>query len=279
MDEVGPETDTQEHRAYFIRFRSAEGRVGMVPISDDAPDEVLVSMKWIARDWIKEDLSKSPIDRLCRRVREGKPGPAIAIEPFEGKRLPPISPLSVMFEPVALDESSSTLVELAHESSNAIENDDAQKKNSDLSTARKFQLRSGVSVFWGVYSTLQLISSYQSRGIASVRTVFWAIMLLVAAILPIGWHLINNPSWFIVPGGIIVKGGFRFGRGNYPVMFTPGNSAMVIESVGPGFRASLIRDDKIDQQMRLTPIEAVALVGAWQSPIVAPALERLVDLR
>ncbi len=62
-------------------------------------------------------------------------------------------------------------------------------------------------------------------------------------------------------------------------MFTPGNSAIVLEANGPGFRASLIRDDKIDEQMRLTSIEAVALVGAWQSPIAPPGLERLVDLQ
>lgn len=62
-------------------------------------------------------------------------------------------------------------------------------------------------------------------------------------------------------------------------MFTPLETVLIIEPHDSGYRASLIRDDAIAEQLRLTKTECVALLGAWQSSIAPPELERLVDLR
>jgi hypothetical protein len=62
-------------------------------------------------------------------------------------------------------------------------------------------------------------------------------------------------------------------------MFTPLETVLIIEPNESGYRASLIRDDVIAEQLRLTMTESVALLGAWQSSIAPPDLERLVDLR
>jgi len=279
MKTDGPETDTRKRGAYFVRFRPADGRVGMVPISEDAPDEVLLGLKWIARDWSAKSLVGSPFQRLCRQVNEGKPATAITIEPYESKKLPVVRPLEVAFEPVVLDETSPTLVELAREAAGISDTPDADQQIGDVSAARRFMLRTGVHVFWGVYSTAKIVSNYRTWGATSGWTVFWFSILLFTVILPIAWHFLRPYSWLIVPGGVIVRGSLRRRRMGKSEMFTPLETVLIIEPNESGYRASLIRDDVIAEQLRLTMTESVALLGAWQSSIAPPELERLVDLR
>lgn len=279
METIGPETDTRKRGAYFVRFRPADGRVGLVPVSEDAPDEVLLGLKWIARDWNAKKLGDSPFDRLCRRIREGKPATAITIEPYESKKLPAVRPLEVAFEPVVLDETSQTLVELAREAAGVSSTSDDNAHMGDVSAARRFMLRTGVHVFWGVYSTAKLVSNYRTWGATSGWTILWFVVLMFTVILPIAWHVIGQYSWLIVPGGVIVRGSLRRGRIGKSEMFTPVETVLIIEPHNSGYSASLIRNDVIAEQLRLTMTECVALLGAWQSSIAPPELERLVDLR
>ena len=279
MEKIGPETDTRKHGAYFVRFRPADGRVGLVPVSEDAPDEVLLGLKWIARDWNAKKLGDSPFDRLCRRIREGKPATAITIEPYESKKLPAVRPLEVAFEPVVLDETSQTLAELSREAARELPKSETNESSSDVSAIRRFMLRSGIRVFWGGYSLLQTYHAATVFGIFSIPTVMWFALLLFSLLLPLTWQFVSNYSWFIVPGGVLVRG-WQWNKWTIQTnRYTPSETVLVIEPVGPGHKASLIREKKIVAQKTLTTIESIALLGAWQSSIAPPELERLVDLR
>ena len=279
MKTDGPETTASPRGAYFVRFRPADERVGFEPVSEEAPAEILAGFKWIARDWSKSSLKKCPLNRLTRRISERKPAAAIVLEPYESEKLPPASPLHVVFEPVTLDETSPTLVELAREAAGAPMTDGTSSVPSEGRAIRRLILRSGIHVFFGLYSLMKLLASYADKGPAATITIIWFVVFLLALGLPIAWYYLVNYDWYIVPGGVIVSGGYRPDRHGRAARFTPNDSALVLEPSGLGFKARLIRDDKIVEQIPLTRTECIALLGAWQSSIAPPELDQLLDLR
>lgn len=274
METIGPETETRKRGAYFVRLRRVSGWMGFRPISDDAPAELLERLEDVGRFW-KGDRESNRV--LFRQIGLQDKGLAVSFEYRKRFQCPSARPIEVAFEPVQLDESSSTLRELAALATGS--------PPAEMDSSRPIQdvirpwIRIGIPAGFFIMFLNQAVLSISLYGMTSRFTIGWLLLAPISIAMVAAVYWIRNRNWFIVPGGVVVHRRSLFKGEGTISRFTPMETLLILQPQIMAISVSLIQGEEIIESTNLTKSECIALLGAWQSSIAPPELERLVDLR
>lgn len=173
--------------------------MGLFPTSDDAPAELLERLEDVGRFW-KGDRESNRV--LFRQIGLQDKSIVVSVEHRKRFQCPRARPIEVAFEPVQLDESSSTLRELAALAT--------ESECTESGTPRPMHgvirhwLRLGVPAGGFMLLLVHTLRVMVQNGPTSTT----ALILLASTLISFGllaaipW--IRNCNWFVVPGGIVL---------------------------------------------------------------------------
>jgi hypothetical protein len=248
--------------------------MGYFPTSDDAPAELLERLEDVGRFW-KGDRESNRV--LFRQIGLQDKGLALSIEYWKRFQCPRAGPIEVAFEPVPLDESSPTLRDLAALATDST-NEGTDARRSVHGFVRHW-LRVGIPAGGLIMLLVQSAQAIIQDGLRSKFTLTMLAFTLTFVAAMVAVHWIRNCNWFIVPGAVVVRKRSLMKREGKIFLFTPEETLLILQPRAIAINASLIQGEEIVESAVLTKTETVALLGAWQSSIAPPELERLVDLR
>ena len=274
LPEARPVSTQGDHAAYVVHVVSnlsgTPYRLLCPELSPELADRILEPAL------LGQDV-KPRLKRLWGFVeRRELPGLAVFNISLTSEPLIPCRPIRVQFEPVPLDETHPTLANLAELSagSNAV----APLGRKTWALGRRFGVRAGIVIAWVGFCFMGVVRDLLTSGFRALDLFAWVIL----AIVPVAfgqfllWWITDN--WVLIPGGVVVRN-LLGGRGNKALRrYTPSTAMLFLSERGPGWLAKICNQEKTLHQCRLTRVEAIALLAAWQSPLRPPDEAKLVDL-
>lgn len=204
------------------------------------------------------------------------PGVAIVDERLASRRLPTCRPIKVPFEPIPLDESHPTLVELAELS--AGDDHVAPLRRGYFAPFRRYAVRTGLSASWTTFLVFQFIRVAKA-GVHSQEFLAYLMLFVFLAAIPFLLLWAGSNRWLIIPGGVVVRA-FWWRRGPKGLRrYTPATAMLFVAEKGRAWIAKLCDQDGVLYMCMLTQLECIALLGAWQCPLPPPDANKLVDLQ
>ncbi len=239
--------------------------------SPELPGDALRAIGAVAEGCRRERDFAVRVQRILNQ-RE-LPGAAIVHVPV-GRPDPPAAPLiTVPFEPMELNEANRSLQGICNVNPGP---DGPHLPAPGRSRLRWAAMRTSmpVSVAAGLAACM-MMSALLGRAGTPFYFVLGALGLVVLFALALSYPA---AQWFLVPGGVVVRR-FAFGRSRVALdRYTPADAVLVLQHKSPGWEVRIWREREKVSRM-LTVFEAVALLGAWRSPLAPPPLHQLSDLR
>ena len=204
----------------------------------------------------------------------GLPGIAVVyLREADSKKFTPPQPISLRFEPIVLDKTHPSLSHLC--SAEEIEGrpQHAPMPESRFRRAVRRFVRPGVLV-----AGIMIYAVLEMGPLSLLGAILVASVAALAALVAISATRWRAGQWFLVPGGLVVRTA-RFPSFATEVhRCTPRDSTVTVKRTGAGWRATVYQD-RWWKSHSLSELECFALLGAWQSPLRPPALEKMVDLK
>jgi hypothetical protein len=180
--------------------------------------------------------------------------------------LPPA--FGLPFEPIELDELHPALRALCGESEIGVK---LLAEPPMRSTARRLASRFGVPALVGISCGIGVLLDSGDQVKSQLGLFLLGVLFGVALVTVWRWR---SGRWFIFPGGVVTRrglGGLSVGRAEH---YSPQDSVLLIRRHTTGSDATICRGYR-SVSRELAPLEAVALLGAWQSTVQRPGLEEL----
>jgi hypothetical protein len=182
-----------------------------------------------------------------------------------GRDLPDVEPANVPFEPLELDETHGAIQSFC-------EGLAATRPHASPPRAvawRRVLLRAGLPLAAILpIVAIQLARVIQERSRLAVFVALITLLPLVTAALLLWW---TQQRWFIVPGGVLVRGPTFGAFGGNVRLYTPDGTLLVLQPhAASGWQASLCHQERRVGSRRLTPLECAALLIAWRSALPPP---------
>ena len=208
---------------------------------------------------------------------------------FHESRHADVSPLSVTFEPIPLDESAPSFIDLQRVGERDSADDvrapaDGAFARADGAAARRMR-RSvtlmGGWLFVGVFGFNFITSALMAYDLGRVTMplIMWALFLTMG-ITGIGgrgaWH--SQQQWLLVPGGLVARNSSWRAGGWRVHLFARTRSVLFVHQFRGGVWVADVADGETHQHASMTEREPNLLLRAWLSPLSPPAVERLSDL-
>ncbi len=213
------------------------------------------------------------IQEKLKRLRREKdvPGLALLYESNYDDPLPIPKPITVVFEPIPLDENFQGLRDLMESTQTTT---DIKRDRPPISRFRKLMYR------WIVPYAMFFNSGSQALSdIFAGRFRSWAVLLHFAIILSIILfvflrRIFDLSGWYLVPGGVVVRKARMNSIKTEIRRFTPQDSILTLTFQPPKWSATLYSEGKTLVQ-QCSRFECIALMAAWQNPSKAPDLALL----
>ena len=274
-DAVRPATPAADARPASYVVHITPGKKGSRDKAEcvDLPADVLERFSMAGAAWRN---MKHRLKRLAALRRELKlPGLAVVYRPGRGRRIETPLPIPVPFEPIELDETHPALTQLVQ---HVVEPDPENPTIKKTFAVNRWLTRLGIPAVMLFVWIPQMIQAAVRDGVRSFGFGMWIAMLLVMFGILLYVHWFRSAQWFIVPGGVVLRRAV-FGRvGESLQRFTPADTLLTIMREQRGWQGRLTRGPA-DVTKRLTELECVALLAAWQSRVRTPTLDEMADLR
>jgi hypothetical protein len=192
-----------------------------------------------------------------------------------------IAPLSVVFDPCAIDESQHRFVELSMENA---ARDIRWEKEKDLppksSFARQLIVKGGWLIIFcsGFNALIAGIDSLQ-RGRITWQLVMWSANILIFLFVPTTGLFGTGKQFFLVNGGVLRRQRRKKGQGSDLHVYSRGKSNLGVIEMGRRQRRwmAYVADKDFVDYFVVTASEGRMLLRAWLSPVDPPLVERLKD--
>ncbi|HKQ46672.1 MAG TPA: hypothetical protein VJZ71_01235 [Phycisphaerae bacterium] len=176
-----------------------------------------------------------------------------------------------------MDETSPTILQLAEYALNAPIEQDRRSRRSSL--VRRFFIRIGLPAFWLIYWGSRAIQFILENGLRSRRGQLGLLAFGITIVVPMAVYWLRQNEWILIPGGLVIRKTSLRQFKTSTRRFTAADAVLILAWRQPGWEAQILQEEKIVEKRRLTPLECIALLGAWQSPLPAPDVKKLVDLQ
>jgi hypothetical protein len=284
MNDAGPSSPTiQEARPINVPGNRAAYVIHVVSNLVGSQSQILCPELSPALEQRVYDAARAQRDDHYRRAQlwafvENKelPGLAIIDERLSTIPLPPCRPVVVHFEPVPLDETHPTIVELAELfcHSEIV----APLRRGGWAAIRRYGIRAGAlgSVIIFASYAFKEIATRGFRALDFITLI--GIALVVVGITQFLFWLATD-FWILIPGGVVVRKHWN-GRGRKGLRrYTPSTAMIFFSEKGPGWIAKICDQERVLHQCPLTRLECIVLLAAWQCPLPPPDMNKLVDLQ
>lgn len=209
-------------------------------------------------------------------LRDEKQLPGIAVLYYDRTEptIPP--PIRVPFEPVPLDESEPVICGIVD---STIRRGGARSP-ATRSAAARWLVRGGVPVI----VLINILAQMVVQGVVQQGVMrYWLIGIYLASIFLVAlgcWVAYQlSDRWFLIPGGVLRrKSLLRILRGPLH-RHVPRDTVLILRLFPMGGCSAELWQNRLVSRRFFTEMEWHALLGAWQSPLPAPPLERMSDLR
>lgn len=271
IPEARPVSTQGDHAAYVVHVVS---NFSGAPIRLFSPDLDLAVLDRIREPALMGRNDKSRRRRIWSYVeRKEVPGLAIVDINLTTEPLMPCRPIRVQFEPVPLDETHPNLVELAKLSGG---DQPVVPRSRLLALSRNYLYRT-VACIPGIAVALIALFDSMKTGFRSQDLFFYSPLAVFLIALPIG--LFWATRWFVVPGGVAVRSPlWRWGL-RRPRFYTPSTALLFVAERGVLWTVRICDADRVLETCSMSRLECIALLGAWQSPLPPPEVNKLVDLQ
>ena len=261
--------------AYVVHIQGFNKSVKTVATCPELSPELVEKVCDAAKSW-RDD--KYRLHRLWNLLTNKElPGLAVVYDPSEKKSIPLVQPLDVPFEPLILDETSPTVVQLAEHALDGPIDEDRRSRRSSL--VRRFFIRIGLPTFWLIYWGTRAIQFILEHGLHSWRGQIGLVAFVLTIVVPIGVLWLRQRQWIVIPGGLIVRKTSLRRLKTSMRRFTAAEAVLILAWRQPGWEAQILSEGEIVEKRKLTPLECVALLAAWQNPLPPPEMSKMVDLQ
>lgn len=212
-------------------------------------------------------------DLESRRMHMQQVGTAIGLSGlvyiFDTKRDPfneshVLPPIPEPFEPVELREGVAQLHEILDQTAASASVESTARASGRL---RRLVIRSGLTAFVVIQLLFNGFNFFRLWGWKSLAT--WGVPAFAALVVVIfGVRRRNEGQWHLVPGGVVYYAAGLWSRRR--TLYTPADCIMILEPAQNAWHATIIRSDGTIVK-RLTRMEMVGLIAAWQSPVAPPS--------
>jgi hypothetical protein len=267
--------------ACVLSVRNATGRDIRRKLQASAGTDLVDRLKQVAprfRSIYPQRLAREATRALAE---EGAFGATVRIAP--GDQAPPIEPISVPFEPMRLEEMVS--VDTPSPQTGATgESPDAGHEPAAQAQPRGFRRNLLLKGGWALvvlYGILWLVHAIDSllKLRPTPRFIIWSFGLLAFVLLPVGSNWMTGREWLAVPGAIVVRQAGWLRRRWELRLFRPDNSVLLMYRLLQHQWVLVLADGDVCESTIGTRAELESALRAWLSPLPAPSLEQLSDLR
>jgi hypothetical protein len=210
--------------------------------------------------------------RIKKILRVMEPGAGILVLLPRAKG-PDAPPRPIPFEAVEIDNYDERVAWLMwrhwEEGSDEPPSGDSENYEDNEESSIKERLVEASRYYFGLAITIALVVWVLWR-----RELFYIAVFGALIVLPILWRLIVNRTWFIVPGGVVLREDHIWGRQKRLRMATPDDSPLIADHrTGEALVMLDGRARKI-----VCPATLPLLVAAWRSSARRPTLEEVETL-
>lgn len=253
------------HNPYLTSTRTADLQASCATLTDS---DALDAIRQAAAAW--RDVPH--LGTRLRALQQQRGWRGLAVIHAQGRKRPEVPPpLTVPFEPLALEETNDTLMELA-----ALAQPDATEREiPGMRTVRRMMARVGVAIIGLVNPAIQAIVHGLLGNTALAALNGGVAILCIGVVVVLFWA--TSGRWFVVPGGVIVRRRLWRKVGMRLTRWTPADAILVAHPFPPGWHVALLGARGRETQ-RMTTRELQVLLAAWQDPHSPPALEQMSDL-
>ena len=237
------------------------------------PAELCVEIAAKAPEW--RDIKYQVRDWWTIIRRESLPGIAVIRETKRKAILRLFDPITVAFEPTALNERDPALSQIAMAGDGRPTA--AEPTSKPMASWKRSLLIAGIPGVLSIALCAGLVLDAIDFGVKSHQFLMRlgllvALQFCIATVAPF-----RADEWWIVPGAVVTRQTILKLRTGKPQRFTPADSILFLREIPRGWQAEFWHDDKVHVR-RLTSLETSALLAAWRSPLPPPTLDQLREI-